>query len=144
MAAVLVNSLSSYAQFIAVLVVFVLVLALTAFTTKWIANYQKQQNVNCNIDIIETTRLTSNKYLQIIRVGETYMAIAVCKDTVTMLCEIPQEQIKIKLSEKQMPGFQELLNKALKKDSGKHDDQNHHDDHDEQDHQDEHEHQEEM
>ena len=35
-------SSGSYAQFIAVLVVFVLVLGVTALTTKWIAGYQKQ------------------------------------------------------------------------------------------------------
>lgn len=121
MAAVLTSQLDSYAQFISVLVVFVLVLGLTALVTSWIARYQRQQSVNCNIELMEATRLSGNKYIQIVRIGSTYMAIAVCKDTVTVLCEVPQEQLKEWTAEKQMPQFQELLKKAMKKDSGKSD-----------------------
>ena len=90
----LTSDVDGYAQFITVLVIFVVVLGVTALTTKWIANYQKAQSVNENVQVIETTRIANNKYIQIIRVGETYMAIAVCKDTVTMLGEIPGEQLK--------------------------------------------------
>ncbi len=109
----------SYAQFITVLVVFVLVLGVTALVTRWIAGYQKQQNVNVNVEVIETTRLSNNKYIQIVRVGETYVAIAVCKDTVTRLCEIPEEQLKAGRSAQggfmRPAGFKELFDKAVKK-----------------------------
>lgn len=83
-----------YAQFITVLIVFVLVLALTALVTRWIAGYQKQQSANTNIEIVETARIANNKYIQIVRMGETYAAIAVCKDTVTLLGMIPREELK--------------------------------------------------
>ncbi len=43
MAVLLAGKTDSYAQFITVLAVFVLVLAVTAAVTKWIAGYQKQQ-----------------------------------------------------------------------------------------------------
>lgn len=108
----------SYAQFLAVLVIFVLVLGVTALTTRWIANYQKQQNVNCNIEVMDTARITNNKYIQIIRVGETYMVIAVCKDTVTMLGEVPKEQLKDISQMQKSKNFKELFEKAIKKDSG--------------------------
>lgn len=108
---------NSYVQFITVLLVFVLVLAVTALTTKWIANYQKQQSVNCNIEVIETTRISNNKYIQLVRVGEIYMAIAVCKDTVTMLGEIPKEQLAEITGSNGSPNFKELFDKVTKKDS---------------------------
>ena len=108
---------SGYAQFIAVLVIFVIVLGITAFTTKWISGYQKQQGANNNIEVIETRRMTNNKYLQVIRVGETYMAIAVCKDTVTMLGEIPAEQLKKPAAVNSGLGFKELFDKAVRKNS---------------------------
>ena len=72
---------SGYAQFITVLLLFVVVLGITAAVTKWMANYQKQQSANENIEVIETTRIANNKYIQIIRAGGRYMVIAVCKDT---------------------------------------------------------------
>ena len=90
MTVLLAGSTDSYIQLITVLVVFVLVLGVTALVTRWIANYQKQQNVNANVEIIETTRIAGNKYVQILRIGDTYVAVAVCKDTVTQLCQIPK------------------------------------------------------
>lgn len=114
---VLTGRSDSYAQFIAVLIVFVLVLGVTALTTKWIANYQKQQSANCNIEVIETTRIANNKYIQIVRVGDTYMVIAVCKDTVTMLGEVTREQLKDLEHVHKNVNFKELLERAAKKDS---------------------------
>lgn len=105
---------AGYAQFITVLLVFVVVLGITALTTRWIANYQKQQSMNENVQVIETTRIANNKYIQIIRAGEKYMVIAVCKDTVTMLGEIPEEQLKVS-PPVQSFSFRELLDKAVKK-----------------------------
>lgn len=114
MAVLLVGKSDSYAQFIAVLAVFVVVLAATAAVTKWIAGYQKQQCANMNIEVIETARIANNKYIQIIRLGETYMAIAVCKDTVALLGEIPKEQLS-QGSGGQGFHFREFLDKAIKR-----------------------------
>ncbi|MCM1568795.1 MAG: flagellar biosynthetic protein FliO [Roseburia sp.] len=108
---------NSYAQFITVLVVFVLVLGATALTTKWIAKYQKQQGVNGNIELLDAARLGNNKYLQIVRVGETYMVLAVCKDTVTMLGEVSAEQLREGPTQ-QKPDFKKLLELAAKKNPG--------------------------
>ena len=102
---------SGYAQFITVLLLFVVVLGITAAVTKWMANYQKQQSANENIEVIETTRIANNKYIHIIRAGGRYMVIAVCKDTVTMLGEIPEEQLKEKPPAQRL-SFKELLDKA--------------------------------
>lgn len=104
----------SYAQFITVLVIFVIVLAVTALTMKWVAKYQRQQGESSNVQVIETSRIANNKYVQIVRIGEKYMAIAVCKDTVTMLGEIPREQLK---ETGTAPGFsfKQFLDKAVSK-----------------------------
>ena len=108
----LTGKVDGYAQFITVLLLFVIVLAVTALTTKWIANYQKQQGVNENVQIIETARISSGKYIQIVRIGEKYVAIAVCKDTVTMLGEIPEEQLKA-TDTVQRFSFKQFLDKAV-------------------------------
>ena len=115
----LTGTTDSYLQFITVLIVFVLVLAITALTTKWIAGYQKQQSANYNIEVIETTRIANNKYVQIVRVGEKYMVIAICKETVTMLGEVPVEQLnKSELSQGTL-NFKELFERTVKKNSSK-------------------------
>lgn len=115
---VLLTGSDSYAQFITVLVVFIVVLGVTAYVTKWIANYQKHQNVNRNIEVIETTRLDNNKWIQIVRVGETYKVLAVCKDTVTLLGEVPKDELREAETEGERISFKELFDKAVKKDLG--------------------------
>lgn len=105
--------LDAVAQFITVLIIFVAVLALTYYTTKWTANYQKGKLTSRNIEVIETFKLTTNKYIQIIRTGEKYLAIALCKDTVTVLAELTESEIK-RAEEGREDGFsfQAILDKA--------------------------------
>ena len=107
---------SSYAQFITVLILFVLVLGVTAVVTKWLAGYQKQQSVGSNIQVIETSRISNNKYIQIVRVGDTYMVIAVCKDTITLLGQISKESLKSENTGGDF-SFRELLEKVARRNS---------------------------
>ncbi len=110
----------SAAQFITVFILFIIVLIITAVTTRWIAGYQKKQNMCGNIEVIDTHRISNAKYLQIIRIGEKYIAVAVCKDTVTMLTEVPKEQIVLKeTGSDTAAGFSELFEKVKKINSGK-------------------------
>ena len=84
----------SYVQFITVLLLFVFVLAVTALVTKWIGGYQKGRSVGANMELLDAIRLSNNKYIQLVRIGRKYLALAVCKDTVTMLSEIPEEELQ--------------------------------------------------
>lgn len=112
------TGIDGYAQLIAVLVVFVVVLAITAVVTKYIARYQKAQGTGGNIEVLETIQITPGKYIQLIRLGKTYAAIAVCKDTVTMLCQIPEEQIcRRDTSAGQGPKFREFLDSMLRREA---------------------------
>ena len=83
----------SFFQLIGVLLIFLFVLAITYFTTKWIAGYQKGTMSNKNIKVIESFRVNNNKLIQIIQVGEKYLAISVCKDSINVLTELTKEQL---------------------------------------------------
>ncbi len=108
--------LDSYVQFITVLILFVFVLVITYFTSKWIAGYQKGKGLNSNIEMIESFRLTNNKCVQIIRVGQKYLAVAVGKDSVTMLTEIPEDQLLLSSDDNGgAHSFKELLEKVQQK-----------------------------
>ena len=91
--------LSSFAesvfQLIVVLLIFIVVLVITYFTTKWIVGYQKAQTYNKNLQVIETIKLTTNKYIQIVRAGEDrFFVIAVGKDEVNLLGELSLDELK--------------------------------------------------
>lgn len=107
------NRFDSIVQFITVIFIFVFVLAITYYTTKFTAGIQKGRMLSPNMEIIETFRIAQNKYIQIVRVGGKYYSIVVCKDTVTLLGEISKEEINI--SESQLGttmSFKEILEKA--------------------------------
>lgn len=110
------SELDSYVQFVTVLILFVFVLVITYLTSKWIAGYQKSRGVHSNVEMIESFRLTNNKYVQIIRVGQKYLAVAVGKDSVTMLTEIPEDQLLLSSEDNgQAHSFKELLEKVQQK-----------------------------
>ncbi len=107
------NGINSFAQFLTVLLIFVGVLALTYFTTRWVASYQKGKMMSGNIQVLETFKITQNKYIQIVRIGEHYYAIAIGKDDITMLGELKEEEIHIQ-EDTGMPkmDFKQLLENA--------------------------------
>ena len=108
------SGINSFAQFLTVLIIFVGVLALTYFTTRWVASYQKGKMMSGNIQVLETFKITQNKYIQIVRIGEHYYAIAVGKDNITLLGEIQEEEIHIPENNGALPqiDFKQLLENA--------------------------------
>lgn len=118
-AAVQTSSFSSFMQLIGVLIIFLFVLAVTYVATRWIAGYQKEHSYNKNLKIIETLRLTTNKYIQIVQAGEEYLVIAIGKDEVRLLTKLTGEQLRELPSEEFPAGvgpesFKELLEKFKK------------------------------
>ena len=66
--------------------------------------------------VVETFRITNNKFIQIVEVGKVYFVIAICKDTVTMLGRLEKEElIWIPDCDEQTPmvneNFQQILQK---------------------------------
>lgn len=86
----------SYIQFLTVLILFILILAATYWVTRWIAKTQKGRTGTGNLEVIETCRISSNKYVQILRAGEKYIVIAVGKDEIHMLTELSAEEVVVK------------------------------------------------
>lgn len=107
----------SFVQLVSVLLIFLFVLALTYIATKWFAKYQQGAMTNKNIRIIESFRMANNKFIQIIKVGEKYLVISVCKDTIQVLTELTEEQLTWVPPEYEVgkgaanESFQEILNK---------------------------------
>ena len=108
------GQVDSFVQFVTVLLLFLVVLFITYGVTRWISGIQKTQMVGRNMEIVDTMRISSSKYLQIVRAGDKYLVIAVCKDTVTMLAEIPGESLALQ-SGAQASGYQSGFREILEK-----------------------------
>ena len=104
--------MNSYLQLIIMLLIFIAVLVATYYFTKWLAGYQKDKTTLGNIEIIETARISTTKYIQIVRIGQKYMAIGVGKDEITNLGEVSREDLIIKEDDPENNlSFKEFLDK---------------------------------
>ncbi len=84
----------SFFQLIVVLIIFVGVLVLTYYTTKWIANYQKGRTRGRNLEIVETLPISTSKYIQLVKVGKSsYFLIGVGKDEITSLGRVEEDDL---------------------------------------------------
>ena len=93
----LTSSLQSVMELIGVVLIFLVVLLLTYFTSKWIGGYQRINMKNKNMQIIESLSVGNNKYICLVKAGEVYLVVAVGKDEITMLAQLTKEQLTFDL-----------------------------------------------
>lgn len=103
---------NSVVQFLTALLVFVFVVALTYFTVRWVGAYQKIQPGNKNFEVIDTCKVTQNKFLQIVKVGSRYFLIGIGKDTLEFFTELDEKDLDLSGPVKMQDGFQQLYQKA--------------------------------
>lgn len=87
------SRIEAFAQLLTLLIIFIFVLAVTYYVTRFVGNYQKNKLSGSNINILETMRIANNKYIQIVKIGSRVFAIAVAKDTVSYLCELDEDEL---------------------------------------------------
>ncbi|MBQ4284501.1 MAG: flagellar biosynthetic protein FliO [Lachnospira sp.] len=110
------DRLESIAQLITLVLIFAFVVGLTYFATRLVGNVQKERQAGSNIKVLETMRISNTKYIQVVKIGSKCFAIAVCKDTVTYLCELKEEELFYSDATSQMgtDSFKAILDKFKK------------------------------
>ncbi|MCR5846547.1 MAG: flagellar biosynthetic protein FliO [Lachnospiraceae bacterium] len=93
------SSAGSFVQFLTVFVLFIVVLFICAFTTRFVAGYQKSKMMSGNIRVVETFKIANNKYIQIIQIGDKTFAVGIGKDSVTLLGELNADTLDLKVFE---------------------------------------------
>ena len=88
------GTISNVLQLIGLIIVFIIILFATYYTSRWVGKNSFTQKHAANIQVIETFRLSQTKYIQIIRAGtERYFVIAVSKENITFLAELNKDDI---------------------------------------------------
>ncbi len=112
------SGLRSVMQFFTVFALFLFVCVITYYTTKFTASYQKSRMQSSNIELLEAVRISGNKYIQVVRIGSKYLAMAVCKDQVSVLCELTEEELLLHeqtLNQGTPAEFKELFERVARK-----------------------------
>lgn len=106
------SSLKSIGQLICVVLLFLFVLALAYAAARIAGSFQSNvTNKNSNFQVIEVFRLSNSKIIEIIKIGNRYLALAICKDNVTVLTELNESEIKEKESSLKPIDFSSVLDK---------------------------------
>jgi flagellar protein FliO/FliZ len=98
--------------------VFILILILVAayFTSRYIGKLSIGQLKNSNFKVIDTYRINPNKFLQIVKVANKFIVIAVSKDSVNFITELDEAEILIKeFHAKENINFKQILEKLKNK-----------------------------
>ena len=74
------SALASFLKLLMLLIAFIVILVATYYVTKWYAKsgfIKKQTN---NMEIVDTFSMGPNRQICIVRIGQKYIAVSVCKD----------------------------------------------------------------
>lgn len=83
-------------QFIVVLVIFIGILFLTGFATKWIATYMHNQNFNSNSNfhVVDALNMGPNHKLVLVKVGkDKYFVLGMGKESISKVGELSEDEL---------------------------------------------------
>jgi len=95
---------------------FAVIVAAAYFVSKYFGKYAVKARENSNIKVVETSRITVDKYLQIIEVNGQFFLIGISKNNINLISELDADKIKACIpKEIERFSFKEFLEKAKSK-----------------------------
>ena len=106
------STLESIGQLICLILLFLFVLFLAYMAARISGSFQSNVlNKHSNIKVIEVFRISNNKVIEIVKVGEEYLVLAVCKDNISLLTKLDETQIKEPETSLEPINFKNILDK---------------------------------
>lgn len=109
-------NLNSVAQLLTMIIVFVLVLFMAYAASRFAGSLQKSRMTGSNLKIIETVNIGNNQFLQIVNVGKKYILVGICKDSITYLGELDEDDLTIQENSSSDDDFKKILARLRKHD----------------------------
>lgn len=109
------SALASFFKLCMLLIAFILILVASYYVTRWYAQsgFVRRQNHNMEIDnmeIVDTLSMGPNRQICIVRIGQKYIAVSVCKDHIRFLTEVSGDEIEFEpKTETETRSFQEIF-----------------------------------
>ncbi len=111
------NSSKSWFELLGLLLLFIFIVVGCYFTTRFVANKQLRQKKYNNFKVIDTYRITQNKFLQIVQIGTRYVVISITKDNISFIAEVYEEELlhKEETEAKKEINFKQILSEMAGK-----------------------------
>lgn len=85
-----------FIQLVTIIAIFVFVLVITYFTTRFVGGYAKSKVITGNIELIDSMKIAPSGYIAVVRVASKYIAVGIGKNEISFLCELPGEDVMIR------------------------------------------------
>lgn len=104
------------AQLFFILVVFVGVIFLAVYVTKWMGKAKYTGRGTKNLQIVDSLGIGFQNGIHLVKAGKKYVLLGITKDRITFLCELTQDDIEeAQTGEANQPSFENYLNIILNK-----------------------------
>jgi flagellar protein FliO/FliZ len=110
------STADSILQLLGLVILLVVILFAAYYTSRFVGKMTMGQLKNSNFKVIDTYRIGPNKVIQIVKIGNKFIAIAIAKDTITYLTELEESEVLIKeVPMKENQSFKQILDKLKNK-----------------------------
>jgi flagellar protein FliO/FliZ len=107
-----VSSFDSISQLVGLVFLLIIILVAAYFTSKFVGGIKLGQLKNSNFKVIDSYRISPNKVIQIVKIGNKYMVIAIAKDTINVITELEEAEVLIKeVHQGERQNFKQILEK---------------------------------
>ncbi len=91
-----VSSYDSVWQLVSLVLILVIILVAAYYTSRFIGGIKLGQMKKSNFQVIDSYRITPNKALQIVKIGNKYVVISIGKDNISYITELDESEVVIK------------------------------------------------
>ena len=90
------SSYDSLWQLVSLVLILVIILVAAYYTSRIIGGIKLGQMKKSNFQVIDSYRVTPNKALQIVKIGNKYVVISIGKDNISYITELDESEVVIK------------------------------------------------
>lgn len=91
-----VSTYDSLWQLVGLVLLLIIILIAAYYTSRFIGGIKLGQLKKSNFQVIDSYRVTPNKALQIVKIGNKYVVIAIGKDDITYITELDESEVMIR------------------------------------------------
>lgn len=106
-------------ELITLILIFIIILLLAFYTSKWIGNSGLNLQKTRNTKIMDVTRIAPNKFIYIVKTGDKCFAVGVTKDHMEYLTEVNEDSLILQEEKPVHPDFYQILKKVSTKEKRK-------------------------
>ncbi len=111
-----ISTTDSFVQLVSLVFVLIIILVAAYYTSRFVGNLKMGQMKKSNFQVIDTYRISQNKALQIVKIANKYVVIAIAKDTIEVITELEEADVIIReFHNDEKQSFKQILDKLKNK-----------------------------